>query len=107
MPVRPTSHFTWQVLRTVKRNRKPLTGRELRLIPTRLTKDGKFLNELVDAGLLSRVTGSATAPFEATYSLTEMGTHAAEFGEYNYEIARSIEPEAPKVQEPVKTKKKK
>ena len=95
MPVRPTSHFTWQVLRTVKRVKKPPTGRALRLIPSRKTKDGTFLNALVNEGLLARVTGSADAPFEATYALTEKGALAAEFGEYEYEMKpRPAEPQA-------------
>ena len=81
-----TSHFTWQVLRTVKRSKKPLAGRALRLVPNRYTKDGSFLTALVDQGLLTRSTGTATAPFEATYALTEKGKNAAEFGEYEYEL---------------------
>jgi len=89
MPVRPASHFTWQVLRFVRRSKKPPTGRELRLVPNRLTKDGAFLTELVEEGLLTRVTGSADAPFEATYSLTEKGKHAAEYGEYEYDLKKS------------------
>ena len=94
MPVRPTSHFTWQVLRTVKRNKKPPTGRVLRLIPSRKTKDGSFLTALVEEGLLERLSGSASAPFDATYALTEKGKYAAEFGEYEYEIKPSNEREA-------------
>ena len=96
MPVRPTSHFTWQVLRTTKRSKKPLTGRQLRLNRSRKTKDGSFLTALVEAGLLARVTGAADAPFEATYALTEKGRHAAEYGEYEYELPpRPPEPEPP------------
>jgi hypothetical protein len=87
--VRSTSHFTWQVIRAVKRSKKPPTGRTLRLVPSRNTKDGSFLTALVDAGLLARVTGSANAPFEATYALTEKGKHAAEYGEYEYELKRA------------------
>jgi hypothetical protein len=56
----------------------------LRLVPSRNTKDGSFLNILVDDGLLERLSGSATDPFEATYALTERGEHAAEYGEYEY-----------------------
>lgn len=98
MPVRPASHFTWQLLRTAKRTKKPLTGRTLRITPTRQTKDGSFLTALVDAGLLTRVTGSADAPFEATYALTEKGKFAAEFGEYEYELKpRPPAPEPPPV----------
>ena len=58
MPVRSTSHFTWQVLRAAKRSKKPSTGRALRVNPTRQTKDGSFLTALVEAGLLTRVSGS-------------------------------------------------
>jgi hypothetical protein len=86
VPVRPASHFTWQVLRTVKRNKKPPTGRVLRLIPSRKTKDGSFLTALVNEGLLERSSGNASAPFEATYSLTEKGKYAAEYGEYEYNL---------------------
>ncbi|QJW95337.1 hypothetical protein [Frigoriglobus tundricola] len=99
MPVRPTTHFTWQVLRTVKRSTTPPTGRTLRIAPTVSTKDGAFLTVLVEEGLLKRVTGTADAPFEATYALTALGEHAAEYGEYEYRV-RS----AP-VAEPVPVKK--
>ena len=96
MPVRPTSHFTWQVLRTVKRNKKPPTGRMLRLIPSRKTKDGSFLTAMVDEGLLDRVSGTASAPFDATYALTEKGKYAAEYGEYEYVMKPPAErPAAP------------
>ncbi|AMV25844.1 hypothetical protein VT84_15710 [Gemmata sp. SH-PL17] len=81
MPVLPVNHFTWQCLRTVKRSKKPLTGRALRLVPSRRTKDGSFLTEMVEAGLMIRATGTVDDPFEATYSLTEQGEQAAEFGE--------------------------
>lgn len=80
------SHFNWQVLRAAKRSKKPLTGRALRLMPTRNTKDGSFLTALVDEGLLTYVTGDTSAPFDATYALTEKGQHAAEYGEYEYEL---------------------
>ncbi|MCE9560783.1 MAG: hypothetical protein K8U57_01885 [Planctomycetes bacterium] len=81
MAVFPVSHAQWQILRAVKRSRKPAVGRELRLTPTRATKDGTFLTELVKTGLLTRVTGTERDPFAATYSLTELGKHAAEYGE--------------------------
>lgn len=68
MPVFPVRHFEWQVLRTVKRGKSPPTGRALRLVPSRRTKDGSFLSALVEQGLLTRVTGTAAAPFEATYA---------------------------------------
>ena len=81
MAVFPVSHAHWQILRAVKRSRKPALGRELRLNPTRATKDGSFLTDLVKTGLLTRVTGTESDPFEAMYSFTELGKHAAEYGE--------------------------
>ena len=93
MPVRLVSHFSWQVLRTVIRSKKPPTGRELRLIRNRKTRDGTFLGALVGEGLLVRVSGSTDAPFEATYALTERGAHAAEYGEYEYQLNPAREPE--------------
>jgi hypothetical protein len=78
------THFQWQVLRAVKRSRKPPTGRELRLSPTRGTKDGTFLNVLVQLGLLDRLSGSEKDPFAATYAITERGKHAAEYGECDF-----------------------
>jgi hypothetical protein len=81
MPIFPITHLQWQVLRAAKRSRKPLLGRDLRLAPTRSTKSGEFLTILVDLGLLNRVSGSARDPFEAVYSLTELGEFAAEYGE--------------------------
>ncbi|AMV25786.1 hypothetical protein VT84_15420 [Gemmata sp. SH-PL17] len=86
MPVRSTTHFTWQVLRAVKRSKKAPVGRTLRLAPTAKTKDGSFLTALVEEGLLARATGNATDPFEATYALTEKGQHAAEYGEYEFQL---------------------
>jgi hypothetical protein len=93
MPVLPVAHFTWQVLRTIKRSTQPPVGRALRLVPNRRTKDGTFLTELVEQGLLNRVTGAADAPFGATYTLTERGEYAAEFGECEMPVkARAAEP---------------
>lgn len=103
MPVRPTSHFTWQVLRTAKRSKKPVAGRDLRLVPSRKTKDGSFLTALVADGLLAYATGSDADPFEATYALTEKGQHAAEYGEYEYELKRKAEGEVG-LPKPVKAK---
>jgi hypothetical protein len=80
----PVTHFQWQVLRAVKRSKKPPIGRELRLTPTRGTKDGTFLNVLVQLGLLDRVSGREHNPFAATYGLTERGKQAAEFGECDF-----------------------
>ncbi|VTR92134.1 unnamed protein product [Gemmata massiliana] len=106
MPVRSISHFTWQVLRTAKRSKKPVTGRELRIAPTRMTKNGSFLTKLVEEGLLSRVTGAAADPFEATYSLTEKGEHAAEFGECEFQSRATITVQQPPPAPPKGKKKK-
>ncbi|MBN9119017.1 MAG: hypothetical protein J0I06_07625 [Planctomycetes bacterium] len=98
MPVRPLATFEWQVLRTVKRSPTPPTGKQLRLVPSRRTKDGTFLDDLVNEGLL-QVVGvddlPAGAPepdkrrpvqFRTRYALTAKGEHAAEYGEYTYEL---------------------
>jgi|GEM_PF-1293990 len=96
MPILPVSHFTWQCLRAVKRSKTPAIGRTLRLVPSRRTKDGGFLIEMVEQGLLARVSGTEADPFDATYSLTPAGEHAAEFGE----CEMSIKPRTP---EPIKS----
>ena len=101
MPVLPVSHFTWQVLRTVHRSKNPLSGRALRLVPNRRTKDGTFLTELVDLGLMTLVSGTANEPFEATYALTERGQYAAEYGEGEIPArVRATEPTAVKRSKP-------
>ncbi|VTR91609.1 unnamed protein product [Gemmata massiliana] len=79
--VLPVLHFEWQVLRAVGRARKSVTGHALRLAPTRRTKDGSFLTALVARGLLAYATGGESDPFGATYTLTPLGAHAAEYGE--------------------------
>lgn len=79
----PLQTFDWQVLRRVLREpgRKAVVGRALRLIPSRRTKDGSFLNWFVSAGLL-RVVKDAADPFERTFAITETGMKAADFGEF-------------------------
>jgi hypothetical protein len=92
-------HSDWQLLRYVLRaeevGQKPL-GRELRLTPSRFTKDGTFLDELVEKGLIAvaakpsalpagatRAEKNEPAQFRARYQLTERGRYAAEYGEYD------------------------
>ena len=65
-------------------------GRELRPSPTRATKDGTFLDEMVKAGLLAAIGKSEPVdgtgepePFRTRYTLTALGRHAAEYGEYD------------------------
>ena len=97
MPTMPITHFTWQVLRAVKRAKKKYpTGKELRLVPSRRTKDGTFLDGLVTDGLLEVVgqdepteqTRKWPAQFRARYRLTEKGEHAAEYGEFERDMKR-------------------
>jgi hypothetical protein len=89
------AHLNWQILRTVLRAKAaggpPPLGRELRITPSRKTKDGTFLDELVGEGLLApagkpeKASGSADEPvqFRTRYKLTEKGRQAAEYGEYD------------------------
>lgn len=79
------SHADWQVLRHMVRSKKPAIGSSLRLTLSRRTKDGTFLTDLVRMGLL-KVESKAKDPFEATYSLTELGKHAAEYGVFEIEF---------------------
>ncbi|MCE9561261.1 MAG: hypothetical protein K8U57_04325 [Planctomycetes bacterium] len=46
--------------------------------PTRNTKDGSFLSNMVRFGLLDRPSGAENEPLDATYSLTERDKHAAD-----------------------------
>src|SRR5262245_36628712 len=92
----PLKHFDWQLLRLLVRAEEAgedhPTGRELRLSPTRVTKDGTFLDELVELGLIAAVgkpatpeRGSQSEPpqFRTRYRLTDKGRQAAEYGEYD------------------------
>jgi hypothetical protein len=94
------SHIEWQVLRCVLRAELagsgfPL-GRELRVVPTRKTKDGTFLDDLVERGLIEVAAKASALPtstyhgerveppqFRTRYRLTDLGRHAAEYGEYD------------------------
>ena len=80
----PLSTTDWQVLRFALRS-GTATGRELRIWPSRRTKDGTFLQEFVDKGLLRVVTPNDD-PFKATYAITPEGEYAAEHGEYECEM---------------------
>lgn len=79
----PLSTNDWQILNFALREGTS-TGRALRVWPSRKTKDGTFLQEFVDRGLL-RVVAPNTDPFKATYALTPEGEYAAEHGEYECE----------------------
>jgi hypothetical protein len=88
----------WQVLRAVLRykGKDGCPGHTLRITPNRRTKDGKFLTELADAGLMEAVGApepvakssggvpdETPEPFRTRWRLTENGKHAAEYGEYD------------------------
>lgn len=82
---------SWKVLRHVAREGR-VAGRDLRILPTRKTKDGTFLDDLIAKGLLA-LDGNAPKDsqnpdepiqFTKMYVLTEMGEYAAEYGEYEY-----------------------
>ena len=85
----PTGSDASAVLRAEAAGTPPL-GHELRVSPTRRTKDGSFLAGMVDDGLLS-VAGKPEPPggrdrpepFRVRYKLTALGRHAAEYGEYD------------------------
>ena len=96
MSMLPISHFTWQVLRVAKRSKRPLTGKEMRVSPTRKSRDGSFLDALVIAGLLEVVgvdepnekTKRLPTQFRTRYRLTARGEYAAEYGAYEREVKR-------------------
>jgi hypothetical protein len=103
MSVLPISHFSWQLLRTAKRSKVPLTGKQLRLAPHRRTKDGTFLDDLVAEGLLELVgvddptekTKKWPVQFRRRYRLTGKGEYAAEYGEYDRQVQPANAPEQP------------
>lgn len=87
----PLSHATWQTLRAVLRAESVgelAFGRELRINPTRRNRDGTFLDELIEMGLLTAVgkpptdEGREPIQFRTRYKLTKLGKHAAEYGEF-------------------------
>lgn len=90
-------HSDWRVLRTLVRAKgRPVVGSKLRLEMSRLTKDGSFLTTLVRDGLL-KVAAPADTPFTATYTLTDLGKEAAEYGVYDvdWEALKKSEEPAP------------
>jgi hypothetical protein len=105
------SHIEWQILRCLLRAQSangaiPL-GRELRVSPTRKTKDGTFLDSLVERGLIevaakapppptARHHGERPEPaqFRTRYRLTDLGRHAAEYGEYDRSYTPTPQPVA-------------
>ncbi|HUR54834.1 MAG TPA: hypothetical protein VMZ71_11930 [Gemmataceae bacterium] len=83
----PMGTFEWQVLRAILRASPNYpNGRQLRLVPSRRTKDGSFLTDIVTRGLI-KVVSKNKDPFEATYALTPLGEYAAEHGEYEAELS--------------------
>ena len=80
----------WQQLRFVLRAGRPAYGSELRLVPTRQTKDGTFLTDLVRRGLLEPVGRMAGDPWATTYQLTAVGRYAAEYGEFEFDTSTDV-----------------
>jgi hypothetical protein len=73
----------WKMLRVIARGPNPVTGRNIRAVDfTRKTKDGTFLKRLAEVGLIACATQHRD-PFESAYVLTDLGAHAAEYGEYD------------------------
>ena len=75
----PLPSMDWRVLRQVLRSKKPSPGSSLRLEMTRRTKDGTFLEPLVRLGLL-KIAARGKTPHDSTYTITDRGEHAAEYG---------------------------
>ena len=84
----------WQRLRALVRaevKKVYPTGRELRIDMSRRSQDGTFLDRLVELGLIAVVVKppppphreSEPAQFRARYKITNLGRHAAEYGEYD------------------------
>lgn len=104
MRLRTLDVRTWQTLRFALRVQiaekgkfNGVRGRALRLVSSRVTKSGRFLTDLVAAGLLRPMTGDGkkvegedkwAEPFRQWYGLTELGEYAAEYGEYEGENYR-------------------
>lgn len=91
-------HLEWQVLRAILRHKGPggCPGSALRIIPSRRTKNGVHLTALEKAGLIEAAgppappepdaagLGEETAePLRTKWRLTNLGRHAAEYGEYD------------------------
>lgn len=75
-------HYDWQLLRILARAKnKAVRGQVLRHTPTRHSKDGQFLNDLVARGMIETVA-EGEGVFDSTYALTDLGRRAAEYGEY-------------------------
>lgn len=95
----------WRVLRVVVRAKgRPVPGSKLRLEMSRRTKDGSFLTDLVNQGLLA-VAAPADTPFASSYTLTELGKEAAEYGVYEVDWATLKKRDAPEPPPPAKTPK--
>lgn len=73
---------TWKMLRyMVRKQKQACTGKELRIDMSRYTKDGKFLMELCQKGLISCVLYKDKWK-ECEFILLPAGIDAAEYGEY-------------------------
>ena len=85
--LRPLSYLEWKTLRAVLRKPGSL-GSDVRLLfMTRHTQDGTFLTNLVFRGLLAVAPNTKVDPdpLKNRYRLTEIGKHAAEYGEFDWD----------------------
>lgn len=111
MPVAtlPITHGDWQILRVLVRAQGlAVPGKKLRIVPSRRTKDGTFLDDLVTMGLLVAESvdelpqgappSAIRAPvqFRTRYRLTAKGEHAAEYGECEQVYGKDKEAAKPK-----------
>ncbi|OWK46424.1 hypothetical protein [Fimbriiglobus ruber] len=80
----------WQQLRFALRAGRPVYGSELRLVPTRKTKDGMFLTNLVVRGLLETVDQVTGDPWATTYRLTAVGRYVADYGECDFDTGTNV-----------------
>lgn len=91
-------HLEWQVLRAILRHKGPggCPGTTLRIIPSRRTKNGVHLTALEQDGLIEAagppaplgppvagVADETSEPLRTKWRLTNLGRHAAEYGEYD------------------------
>jgi hypothetical protein len=76
------SVFLWQALRKALRaykDKKDLSGNDLRPVKSADSRGGEFLEKLVAWGLL-KVVDKAPDPLDAVYRITWAGGQAAEYG---------------------------
>lgn len=84
------AHENWQRLRFLVRTGER-TGRDIRMTMSRKSRDGSYLTQLLNDGLI-KVVVPAKDRLDATYALTDLGRLAAEHGEYDKPYSPQIKP---------------